>query len=151
GTAHAEVVRTKQVVHISDARTLPAYLQGAPGSVAVADLGGARTLLVAPMLKENDLIGTIVIYRQEVRPFTDKQIELVKNFPAQRVMAIEKTRLLNELRQRTDDLSESLEQQRATAEILGVISSLPADVQPVFDTIVRSFALLCGSVLGVIY
>jgi signal transduction histidine kinase len=102
------------------------------------------------MLKDNTLVGVINIYRQEVGRFTDKQVELVSNFAAQAVIAIENTRLLNELRQRTDDLSESLEQQTATSDILRVISGSPTDVQPIFDAIVRSASRLCGSEYAIV-
>jgi GAF domain-containing protein len=147
--AHPDVplnrlTRTKKIIHIADVRTEQSYIERDPTFSELVDVAGARTLLVVPMLKENELVGALAIYRREVRPFTDKQIALVQNFAAQAVIAIENTRLLNELR-------ESLQQQTATSEVLQVISSSPGELQPVFDAMLANATRLCGATFGTLW
>ena len=145
----ARMVAAKAVVHCADAAALPAYVeQHDPEVAAAVELGGIRTFVAVPMLKENNLIGALIVYRQEVRPFTDKQIELVKNFAAQAVIAIENARLLNELRQRTTDLTEALEQQKATSDLLQVISGSPGNLEPVFQAMLENAVGICGANFG---
>ena len=135
--------RTKQAAHVLDSTKRESYVRRDPFVVAGAELGGYRTILSVPMLYEDKLIGAISIYRQEVRPFREKQIKLVENFAAQAVIAIENTRLLNELR-------ESLQQQTATSEVLGVISSSPGELEPVFETMLANAVMICGAKFGVV-
>jgi GAF domain-containing protein len=153
------MVAHKAAFHLADITALPGYIDRSdPAGIAAVELGGVRTILAVPMLQGNKLIGSFSLYRQKVRPFTDKQIALVTSFANQAVIAIENARLLNELRQRTDDLSqrtadltESLEQQTATSEVLQVISSSPGNLQPVFQAMLEKAVRICDARSGNIF
>jgi signal transduction histidine kinase/putative methionine-R-sulfoxide reductase with GAF domain len=143
-SARAQVVRTKQVVQIADIAAGLAYAEREPFRVASVELGGARTLLAVPILKDETAVGVMVFYRQQVRPFTEKQIELVKSFASQAAVAIENARLVGELR-------ESLQQQTATSEVLGVISSSPGELTPVFQAMLDSAVSICQAKYGQLF
>jgi GAF domain-containing protein len=151
-TPFGRMLASKTVAHITDLAAEEVYTERRhPGVVAAVELGGVRTILLVPIVKEDELIGVFSLYRQEVRPFTDKQIALVQNFASQAVIAIENARLLNDLRQRTTDLIESLEQQTATSEVLQVISSSPGDLEPVFAAMLENAVRVCDATFGNIY
>jgi GAF domain-containing protein len=147
----ARVFDTRKPVQVADLKKDEAYLARDPLAVASVEIGGIRSLIAIPVLKDETILGALTIYRREVRPFTEKHIQLITNFAAQAAVAIENARLLNELRQRTADLSESLEQQTATSEVLQVISSSAGDLEPVFATVLEKAVRMCDAKFGTLY
>ena len=143
-SASGRMLATRKPVHIADLAGDRAYLEGNPPTVAAVELGGVRTMLAVPMLKEDELIGSFSIGRTQMRPFSDKQIEIAQNFAAQAVVAVENARLFHELR-------ETLQQQTATSEVLQVIASSPGDLKPVFETVLAKASQLCDAEFGNIY
>ena len=144
----ARAFATQQLVHVVDLREDRSYTDRDALAVPSVELAGIRSLMAVPLNKEGTPLGAMTVYRREVRPFTERQVELVQNFAAQAVIAIENARLLNELRRRTDDLTEALEQQTATSEVLQVISSSPGELEPVFAAMLASATRICEAKFG---
>src|SRR5262249_16042132 len=144
GVPVARSVRERRLVIVEDLKEDKSYRAAQPLGRGAVDLAGMRTLIAVPMLKENDCVGAITIYRGEVKPFAEKQIELVQNFASQAVIAIENARLLNELR-------ESLQQQTATADVLRVISSSPGELEPVFEAMLEKAVRICDANFGMLF
>jgi GAF domain-containing protein len=151
GAIVADLIRGKRPIHVLDMKDYKRYREGYPDARAIVDLAGARTTILVPLVKDDAFVGYISIFRQEVQAFSDKQIALLENFAAQAVIAMENARLLGDLRQRTSDLQEALEQQTATAEVLQVINVSPGNLVPVFDAMLEKAMSLCEAGFGSLY
>jgi PAS domain S-box-containing protein len=150
-SAPARVLEEKRVVQIADAMDTDAYRAGDLDRHAIVDLAGARTLLLVPLLKDDAVLGIFTVYRQEVRPFADKEIKLLESFAAQAVIAMDNARLLEEVRHRNDELAEALEFQTATGEVLRIVASSPDHLQPVFDAMLEKATELCEAKFGTLF
>jgi transcriptional regulator with GAF, ATPase, and Fis domain len=148
--ALGRVLQAKHPIHIVDIKAEPAYAEREPSRVATVEIAGARTFLAVPMLRDDQLIGVIAIFRQEVRPFSTMQIELARTLADDASIAIESTRLLGELGERTRDLEEALEYQTTVSDVIKVINRSAFDLQPVLDTVVKTAARLCAAEGGAI-